>query len=192
MRPISFAIALCLVAVLGPEVAAAQQEPSMDRATADVQLEAMQHELGEIEDGLFRVREALLMMNVRSITETGAARLVLTFEDHFVGLAPTAATFSLDGMPIFSTTEAARIEAGAIYQGAIPSGPHVLTLALDYRGDVLYTTGYRLRIESSETFSTRMGETVRVRVIGHDVGPLVPMEERATVDYVISTDPAAR
>jgi hypothetical protein len=190
MRPMSLALVLLAIAWAGPPAVSAQEEPPMDRATADVRLEAMRHDLGEVQDGLFRVREALMLMGVRGVTETGAARLVLTYEDHFLGLSPTAATFSLDGEPIFATTEAARIEAGEVYQGAIPSGPHVLTLSLDYRGDVLYTTGYRLHIESSETFSTSMGETVRVRVIGHDVGPLAPLEDRATVDYVIATDPA--
>ena len=188
MRFTWLALALFLVGLAEPSAAAAQPDTALDRAAAEVQLESMRSELGEVQDGLFRVREALMLLGVRSITETGAARLVLTYEDHFAGLAPTAATFSLDGVPIFSTTEAARIEAGAIYQGAIPSGTHVLTLALDYRGDVLYTTGYRLRIASSETFRTAIGETVRVRVIGHDRGPLAPIEERATIDYAISTD----
>jgi hypothetical protein len=189
MRLIALALAL---AVLSVAPAARAQEAAMDRATADVQLEAMSHELGAIEDGLFRVREALLLMNVRSITETGAARLVLTYEDRFAGLTPLSATFSLDGSPIFTTTEATRIEGGAIYQGAIPSGPHVLTLSLDYQGDVLYTTGYRVHIESSETFGASIGETVRVRVLGHDASPLAPLQDRATVDYVVSTDPAQR
>jgi hypothetical protein len=195
MRRTPLALLVCLATLAGPigaSTADAQEAaPPMDRATADVQLEAMRHDLGEVEDGLFRVREALMLMTVRGVSETGAARLVLTFEDHFVGLTPTSATFSLDGTPIFATTVAARIEAGAIYQGPIPSGPHVLTLALDYQGDVLYTTGYRVHIDSSETFTTEMGETVRVRVIGHDEGPLVPLEDRATVDYVVATDPRA-
>ena len=93
MRSNSLAMVLVLVTVSAPAAALAQEAP-MDRATADVQLESMRHELGTIDDGLFRVREALMLMGVRSITETGAARLVLTYEDHFAGLAPTVATFS--------------------------------------------------------------------------------------------------
>lgn len=181
------ALALSLVSIAAP--AAAQDTPT-DTPSAQASLTALQHQSEEVESGLADVQRRLMLLGVRGMDETGAARLVLTFEDHFVGLAPLSATFALDGARLFTSTDRAQIEHGAIYAGPIPSGPHVLTLEMRYRGDVLYTTGYHVTITSSYAFGSTLDRTTHLRVIGHDTSIFAAPPERWTVDYVTETDPA--
>lgn len=177
---------LSLLAMAPP--AAAQDAPT-DTLTATSALTSLQHQSEEVESGLADVRRRLMLLGVRGMDERGAARLVLTYEDHYVGLAPLSATFSLDGQRLFTSTDPARIEQGAIYAGAVPSGPHVLTLEMHYRGEMLYTTGYHVAITSSYAFDTTLDRTTRIHVIGHDTSLFAPPPDRWTVDYLNETDP---
>lgn len=160
-----------------------------DAASAREELEQLHRDSGEVASGLAEIRRHLLGLHVRGMDEIGAARLVLTFEDHFSGVTPLSASFALDGERLFASSDAAQIEAGAIYAGPVPSGPHVLTLELRYRGDVLYTTGYRTVITSSYAFGTSLDRTTHLRVIGHDTGVLAAPEDRYDVDFATETDP---
>lgn len=167
----------------------ASAQSAISAASAHDELARLHRSSEEVESGLADVRRRLALMGVRGMDGLGgAARLVLTFEDHFAGLTPISAAFALDGQRLYTSADAAQIERGAIFTGAIPSGPHVLTLELRYRGDILYTTGYQATITSSYTFQTSLGQTTRLRVIGHDTGPLAPFEERWTIGFETETE----
>lgn len=178
----SLSVLLALSALASPAAAQSAIEPH-------AQLVTLEHESEEVQSGLAAIRRELMRMGLRSTDEMGAARLVLTLEDHFVGLSPVSAMFSVDGQPLFHSSDRAEIEGGAIFTGAIPSGPHILSVRLEYRGDVLYTTGYHTRIVSSYAFDTTLGRTTHVRVIGHDTSVLAAPPDRWTVDYAVETDP---
>ena len=181
-----FAPVLAAFFLVAPGLAEAQ---IADAATARSELDALQHESEGVYSGLADVRRHLRGLGIYGLDEMGSARLVLTFEDHFGGLAPVSATFALDGARLFTSMDAAQIESGAIYAGPVPSGPHVLTMELRYRGDVLYTTGYRTTITSSYAFGTSLDRTTHLRVIGHDTSVFAAPADRWTVDYATETDP---
>ena len=178
-----------LVFVLALGAAPASAQTITDDASAADSLRELQHGAESVSSGLAEVQRSLLGIRWRGADEVGSARLVLTYEDHFVGLTPIAARFSLDGQSIYTTTDAAAIERGQIYAGPIPSGPHVLTMELRYRGDILYTTGYRIALRSSYGFATPLDRTTHVRVIGHDRSPFAAPPDRWTVDFAAETDP---
>lgn len=189
-RSATLALAVLLVSAPAAAQSSVVASPPTDDASAAAQLRTLGHASEEVSSGLADVHRRLMLLGVRGMDEMGAARLVLTFEDHFVGLAPLSATFALDGARLFTSSDPAQIEHGAIYDGAVPSGPHVLTLELRYRGDILYTTGYRIGMTSSYAFGTSLDRTTRVRVIGHDTGVFAAPPDRWTVDFVNETDPA--
>ena len=182
----SLSLALMFALALAPASSSAQEAST---AFASSQLRTLQHDSEEVESGLAAVRRELLSVGVRGNDSILAAHLVLTFEDHFALLSPISATFALDGVRLFTSTDRAEIESGAIYSGAIPSGPHVLSLELRYQGDVLYTTGYRYAITSSHVFGTTLGRTTHVRVIGHDRDVVAAPADRYGIEYATTTDP---
>jgi len=178
--------------VLSLAAAPAGAQSIADDADAHHELVSLQHGAESVSSGLADVQRQLMLLGVRSIDEIGAARLVLTFEDHFVALAPVSASFALDGARLYASSDPAQIENGAIYSGPVPSGTHVLTLDLRYRGELLYTTSYRIDITSSYAFATPFGRTTHVRVIGHDRDLFAAPPDRWRVDFVTEADPAER
>lgn len=182
------ALAALLLLLALPSARAAAQAPIGSDESAQLELQRLHRSSEEVTSGLADVRRRLALLGVRGMDGLGgAARLVLTFEDHFTGASPLAASFALDGQRLFTSTDAAQIEHGAIFAGAIPSGPHVLTLELRYHGDVLYTADYQSTITSSYAFQTSLGQTTRLRVIGHDTSLLAPYDERWTIGYETDT-----
>src|ERR1700760_1081870 len=121
-------VVMLLLSVVSAAASPASAQAIADDASAQGALRDLQHGAEAVSSGLADVQRSLLGIRWRGADEIGSARLVLTYEDHFSGLAPVAARFSLDGQSIFASTDAAQIENGAIYSGPLPSGQHVLTL----------------------------------------------------------------
>lgn len=183
--------ALVLLIALGSSgVARAQSADPDDPMSPHAQLRTLSHEAQEVSSGLAAIRRELGLLQLREMDDVGAAQLELTLEDHFFGMTAVSAMFSIDGAVLYQSSDPAQIETGHVFTGAITSGPHVLSVELVYRGDILYTTGLRARIRSSRVFDTSLGRTTHVRVVGHDTGVLAAPPTRWTVDYAIETDPA--
>lgn len=183
-------LAALLILLALPSARAEAQSAVASDESAQQELQRLHRSSEEVTSGLADVRRRLSLLGVRGMDELGgAARLVLTFEDHFTMIAPLSAMFSLDGQRIFTSADPQQIEGGAIFTGAIPSGPHVLTLELRYRGELLYTTQYETTFTSSYAFQTSLGQTTHLRVIGHDTSLLAPIPDRWTIGYETETAP---
>jgi hypothetical protein len=185
LRIASASLVFALAFMLAPLPTFAQ---TADASPAE-QLRRLDHQALEVGSGLAAVRRELLALGVRGNDTIGAAQLSLRFVDHFVALSPVSATFSLDGQRLFTSADAHQIELGEIYTGAVPSGPHVLSVDLRYRGEVLYTTGYQFHFTSSYSFDAPLDRTTHIEVIGHDRDMFAAPDQRYGLEYSLTSDP---
>jgi hypothetical protein len=185
-------LALVLAISTLPLTAAAQE--TMDRGTYDTQIRDLQQRSEQLGSDIFRSRTALSVMALEVLEQRGTARLAVVQEDRMGPLYRLVrAVYAIDGTPVFTQSDPDGIAAAGaleIYDGAITTGEHLLTVRLEYVGAggrvFDYLEGYHFVIRSSHRFTTPDGRALRIRVLPYERETVRSYVDRPWIGYVES------
>ncbi len=145
---------------------------------------------GDITQSHTRLQQITAMVLERT---GGGARLLI---DHENDMGSTfrlvRATYSLDGATIATRTDdngsLSDQPSFSVYNGAVTSGDHNLTVSLEYQGNgygiFSYIRGYTFRARSVQSFSVPEGRALRLVVVGYERGGATSaIEDRPAIRY---------
>ena len=171
----------------------------------DLKVKDLEESVNELKEKIFRTKARLLLLQETVLggdITSGAKAVLLHRNEMGSAYVLEAASYSLDGAPIFSRADTEgdldKKQEIEIFNGRIVPGNHQITVKLDYRGHgygiFSYIEGYKFKVQSSYTFNAEGGKVTQVKVVGYEKGNLTTdLKDRPAVKYDVEvTRDAAR
>ncbi len=174
---------------------------AMDGATFSVKLHDLEQKVDDLQDQIRRSHTRLTLLSENIMGGAGGARAEVEFKNEMSSaFLLTRALFVVDGQVQYSRQE----DSGAlaeqkdipIYSGSVPSGDHVIGVALTFQGNgygvFSYLRGYKFEVKSSHSFTAADGKSMTIVATAFEKGGVMtPLEQRPAVQWQEKTQSLA-
>ena len=191
-------------AASAPAPAAAPAAPAQPQAqTADeafaTRVKTLEEQVIDLKEKIFRTKARLQLLQETVLggdLSTGARAVIYHRNEMGSSFVLESIAYALDGAPIKTMVdtngELDKAEEFEVFNGRIVPGNHTIAVRMVYRGHGFgvfsYMEGYKVKLQSNQTFNAEGGKVTTVKVVGYEKGGITAnLNDKAGIRYDITT-----